>query len=164
MKNTRKGFITQLLLIIIALLLVGIGVYLYMQKNQASSTAENVNQLMQQALSSARAKGSDAAIESNFSDIQTQAELYYSESGNNSYTGVCTSSEIANDLASIQTENGGTAPTCNSSAKAYAVVSPLATDNTKFWCVDSADNFGKTTTPLGANTVCPTLSTTTPGS
>src|SRR5438552_6595576 len=69
------------------------------------------------SLNTARSKGNDAAIQSNLSTIQTQAEVFYSNG--NTYTGVCADSNIVKALAAATSANGGTAATCNASATAY---------------------------------------------
>ena len=152
MKNTQKGFIVQLLLVVIALLFVGGGAYVYTQNKQA-------NQLEQEKLLSlARAKADDGNIQVALVFIQDQAKIYYGVTGN-TYIGVCGDSNVQKYLTVVQTANGGTAPICNSSATEYAFSSPLATDKTKFMCVDSIGPEGKTLWPsvaaLGTNTICP---------
>lgn len=98
--------------------------------------------------------GNDAKIGSVFQTVQTQAEIYWANSGNNSYTGLCTDPTVAKALGDIQTA-AGTAPTCNASATAYAASSPLYSDSTKFWCADSIGFMRQVTTALGTSTVCP---------
>lgn len=107
------------------------------------------------SLSVAKTKGNDAIVESNFAMIQTQAEIYYSGSGKNSYAGICSNPAVTGALSSIQTANGGTPPVCNDSAAAYAAGSPLATDPTKFWCVDSTGTAAIVpTSPVIGQTSC----------
>lgn len=87
------------------------------------------------SLNTARSKGNDAAIQSDLSTVQTQAEIYYGNN-NNSYASMCTGdATIVKALGGAQTADGGTAPTCNSTATAYAVAAPLATSGA--WCIDS---------------------------
>lgn len=86
------------------------------------------------------------------------AEEYYKAAGN-TYIGLCSSTLassmwFSSALADVKGYNGGVAPTCNSSATAYAVSSPLF-DRTKFHCVDSTGFRGEITIPLGVRTVCP---------
>jgi len=114
------------------------------------------------SLNTARSKGNDAAIQSDLATIQTEAEIYYGGTGNNSYgTGgslcttagsVFTDGTIVKAVAGAKGANGGTDLTCINTTTAYAVSSPLATGG--FWCVDSTGTVGKKT---AANTTvaCP---------
>lgn len=104
-------------------------------------------------LSLGRSEARDALIQSDLSSVQTQAKINYGNAGN-TYVSICADSFIANALTHIRTAVH-MVPICNSSATAFAASSPLATDGTKFWCVDSTGFDGQTTTPLGASTVCP---------
>lgn len=142
MKNTQKGSAVLFLIVIIAVLLLLIGAYVYKQR-----VAIPIN----------RAKVDDAAIGSWIEVIiPEQAKTYYAGSGNNSYTGVCADPHVAESLAKISTISG-MVPTCNSSATAFAISSAslLEAYNNKFWCADSTGSSGRTATPLGAGTVCP---------
>ena len=168
MKNIQRGFIVPFLLVIIALLIVGGGAYVYTQNKkgnqpvvespttQTTSTTQVSNQsMLQKASVSDREKAYDAIIKSDLQSIQMESELYYGETGHNSYTGICSYSRVASYLSDIKT-NTGVMPTCNSSATNGAASALLSTDNTKFWCVDFKSGFGgQTTTPLGTSTVCP---------
>ena len=125
------------------------------------------------SLNTARSKGNDAAIESNLSTIQTQAEVDYASNtyytlansyGSNSAlsTGCSAASTIfadptiANAAAQAETANGSGTVTCNVAAggTAYAVSSTMVNDNTKYWCVDSTGFAGQKTSSLGTNTKC----------
>lgn len=110
------------------------------------------------SLNTARSKGNNAAIQSNFSTIQTQAELYYGGDGANSYgsdllTGVCPtvaggtsvfgdSTIVKATLATDAANGSGVGVRCNNTAQAYAVSSALAAPigGKSYWCVDSAGN------------------------
>jgi prepilin-type N-terminal cleavage/methylation domain-containing protein len=95
------------------------------------------------SLNTARSKGNDAAIQSDLSTIQTQAEIYYG-SNTNSYASMCTGdSTIVKALTGAGTANGGTTVTCNSTATVYAVASPISTGA---WCIDSTGNARKANT------------------
>ena len=125
------------------------------------------------SLGTARNKGNDAAIQSDLSTIQTQAEIYFSGVGNNTYgptyiaTGSCPASgtsmfyadvAIRNAIAGAKTANGGTTLNCNNAANAYAVSSKLqaGVSGKMYWCVDSSGNATAETNPLAAGaTVCP---------
>ena len=125
------------------------------------------------SLNTARSKGNDAAIQSNLSTIQTQAEMdyasnsYYSNANsygsNGSATTACNAAStifadptIANAASQADIENGAGSVTCNVAAggSAYAVSVQMATDNTTYWCVDSTGFSGQKSSPLGANTQC----------
>jgi prepilin-type N-terminal cleavage/methylation domain-containing protein len=117
------------------------------------------------SLNTARNKGSDAAIQSDLSTIQTEAEIYYGGTGNNSYganvaNGSCTAAGtmfatsgatsdaiMVRAISATETVNGsGTGMVCGvcaggiCGAIAYAIQSQLVNDTTKYWCVDSAGN------------------------
>ena len=123
------------------------------------------------SLNTARSKGNDAAIQSDLSTIQTQAEIYYGSTGNNSYgtataTGSCTvagtmfvvDTTIAKAIAGAESANGSGTVVCNASATAYAVSSTMSTDTGRNWCVDSTGGSSKSQTALGTATVCPAAS------
>jgi prepilin-type N-terminal cleavage/methylation domain-containing protein len=134
------------------------------------------------SLSTARDKGTDAAIISNLTTIQTQAELYYSNGstyGQQISTGNCRPGNIdgmfrttaplgdpvvLRTITATESMNGPiTGPTSggmrcgvNSNGGLYAVQSPLVTDPSKYWCVDSSGNSGQSSTELGLGEwVCP---------
>ena len=108
------------------------------------------------SLSTARSKGQDAAVQSDLSSIQVQAEIFYGTG--NTYTGVCSDSQVAKALTAADTANGTTggsfcAVLANGSA--YAATAQLVASSTSYWCVDSTGNaIGKTGT-AAALTVCP---------
>ena len=108
------------------------------------------------SLNTARSKGQDAAIQSDLSTIQTQAEIYYSDTSN-SYLGMCADADIDRAVDATDTANGGSAGDvlCYDSATEYAVQSPLVADTVNDWCVDSTGYAGKTIIALGvADTAC----------
>ena len=114
------------------------------------------------SLNTARSKGNDAAIQSDLSTVQTQAEIYYGGTGANTYgtagtscaTGVFSDATIVKAIAGAVTASG-TAAVCANSTTAYAVSVKLSSDTTRYWCVDSTGVASKSTTALGTNTVCP---------
>ena len=114
------------------------------------------------SLNTARSKGNDAAIQSDLSTVQTQAEIYYGSNGN-SYgtagnscaTAVFSDATILKAIAGAKGANGGTDLTCNNSTTEYAIASKMASDSTKYWCVDSTGTAKQTTVALGTATVCP---------
>ncbi len=108
------------------------------------------------SLNTARSKGADAAIESNLSTIQTQAEMYYSDNSN-SYGTAGASATITTTLASgtgdmfvanvtINKAVNAALAASGSSGKyvigqggaSYAIEIPLKTSSSNFWCIDSS--------------------------
>ena len=109
------------------------------------------------SVSSARAKGANAAVKSNLSNSRAVAEIFYDS--NNTYAGVCTApasggTQTANSSAlaaikitstspSVTSQNSGTAtPTastavCVESADGYVVAAPLKSPTGAMYCVDS---------------------------
>ena len=104
------------------------------------------------SLNTARTKGNYAAVKSNLSTIQTQAELVYDNNnsyGANSSTDACTGTTgmfaDATVLGAIRsaTSAGGTMK-CNSDSTSYAIWS---TTSNATWCIDSR---GVSTTTIPA--------------
>ena len=133
-KNRLRGFTLIELLVVIAI----IGV---------------LSAVVLASLNTARSKGNDAAVQSNLSTIQTQAEIFYGGTGANTYgtagaTNGCSEAgslfvadaTIKKAVDAANAANGGGTVTCNNSTTAYAVQAQLLADNTKFWCVDSTGN------------------------
>lgn len=122
------------------------------------------------SLNTARNKGNDAAIKSNLDNLRAQGALYYDENNGTYSAGAVTSctpgsndnlfddATAAAQIAAADTANGAASSlTCNIAAdgSAYAVASPLVTDTSTFFCVDSTGVAATTTTALGTDTVCP---------
>ncbi|MBI3572284.1 type II secretion system protein [Candidatus Kaiserbacteria bacterium] len=97
------------------------------------------------SLNSARSKGSDAAIKADLHNLQAQAELYYLGAGNYSYgtnasgcaAGMFADSVVAKQVAGAQSASGGTTAACYANGGSYLVGVKLASDATKWWCIDS---------------------------
>jgi len=119
------------------------------------------------SLNTARSKGNDAAIQSDLSTIQTQAEIYYGGTGNNSYAadgtgGTSCTGDVFSDpvitkaITGAVVASGGTAAVCNNSTTEYAIAVKLSSDTTRWWCVDFKGGSSKSTTGLvGGATECP---------
>ncbi len=81
-------------------------------------------------LGSARQKGTDAAIKNNLSNIRTRAQLLYELSTPNTYSGVCTDSNVTNML------NAAPGATCDNQQTTWRASAPLKAIAGKWWCVD----------------------------
>ena len=114
------------------------------------------------SLNTARSKGNDAAIQSDLSTVQTQAEIFYGGTGNNSYGtagnscntngSVFADGVIAKAIAGMTTA-GGQAPVCNNSTTAYAIQEKTSTG---YWCVDSSGTARSASTTLASGVyTCP---------
>jgi prepilin-type N-terminal cleavage/methylation domain-containing protein len=143
MKSINKGFTLIELLVVIAI--IGI-----------------LSAVVLASLNTARTKGADAAIQSNLSTIQTQAEIYYGDSSNlydssphsSCSAGVFAQSSIAKAITGIEINNGTSNVVCNSTRTAYAISTPLVAKVGKYWCTDSTGFIGQKDSALGASTVC----------
>jgi type IV pilus assembly protein PilA len=148
-KNRSQGFTLIELLVVIAI--IGI-----------------LSAVVLASLNTARSKGNDAAVQSDLSTVQIQAEIYFGGVGANTYgtagaTNACNvagslfaaDATIARAITAADTANGAGAVTCNNSATAYAVQAQLLSDTTKYWCVDSGGNAKQTSAAMLAGaTAC----------
>ncbi|HUX80769.1 MAG TPA: type II secretion system protein [Candidatus Paceibacterota bacterium] len=144
-KNRSRGFTLIELLVVIAI--IGI-----------------LSAVVLASLNTARSKGNDAAIQSDLSTVQTQAEIFYGGNGN-SYGSppgsTCSAAGslfldpvIVKAITGMTTAGGGTAPVCGNSSTAYAIEEALSTSG--FWCIDSTGFAGKRVSSLTAGvTNCP---------
>ncbi|MAQ59574.1 hypothetical protein CL638_02615 [bacterium] len=108
------------------------------------------------SLNDARSSGSDAAIKQGLGNMRSQAEIYYNSNNFRYYTSAtanaCDDSSAVSVLEGARNASGvataytgdtnGTASsnarvTCHAAAQAWVVTAPLASDNTRAWCVDS---------------------------
>ena len=114
------------------------------------------------SLNTARQKGNDAAIQSDLSTVQTQAEIFYGN--DNSYkdssgNSMCSADgTIKSALAGATSANGNVAVVCNvaTDGSAYAASSPLVFKTGYYWCVDSTGLATSTKTALASGvTACP---------
>ena len=121
------------------------------------------------SLNTARSKGNDAAIQSDLSTVQTQAEIYYGNNGNSYGTqafttaacntggaGMFSDTTIQKAMGGALTASGGTAGNvaCVAAGTSYAVATKLNTGTT-WWCVDST---GKAESVTTGTTAFPTAS------
>ena len=120
------------------------------------------------SLSSARTKGGDANLKGTMSSLRSQAEIFNSDNGA-AYSGFCASATTTTMLNNIKSAAGASGLVialatansagnvgCHDAASAYAVQSPLKSDATMYWCVDSGGKAATSTTVLAANqTNCP---------
>ena len=120
------------------------------------------------SLGSARSKGGDANLKGTMSSLRSQAEVFNSDNSN-SYAGFCASATTTVMLNNIKSAAGASATnvvlatantsgtvTCHDSSAGYAVQSPLKTDGTTYWCVDSGGKAATSTLLVAASqTNCP---------
>ncbi len=104
------------------------------------------------SLNSARDKGADAAIKSSVNNSRAQAELFYDDNSN-AYTGLCADPTVVNIQTSV--DDAGGAFDCDASATAYRMISPLVSDNTVYYCVDSTGVAQEGAAGAATDTVCP---------
>lgn len=111
------------------------------------------------SLTTARSRGTAAAVQSELANMRAQAELYYSTTGNNSYgtAANCTSGMFASSaqnglgtlVAGVSAK--GITPSCYASSTAWSVVAPSV--NGSDYCVDSS-GFSGTTSSATADGSC----------
>ena len=125
------------------------------------------------SLNDARKGGSDASIKQTLGNARSQAEIVYNRNGVFSYALVCSDTKVRQLVNAANTTSGvaGVAlfsiPTalvapvngrsaCVSSATAWAIQAPLASNTGAYWCVDSAGFVASTSAPLAGSgdTVC----------
>ena len=108
------------------------------------------------SVNSARNKGNDAAVKANLDSVRTQAQIYYDSKTPNTYTGLCTDSQVSPALAQAGSA-GGSAAVCNvdGTGNNWAAQAPLRAGG--YWCVDSTGISSTSTTALvsGGATTCP---------
>ena len=130
-KNRSQGFTLIELLVVIAI--IGI-----------------LSAVVLASLNTARSKGNDAAVQSNLSTIQTQAEIYYGGAGLNSYgtqawattvagcaAGMFSDANVSKALAAADAANGTGSIGCASTANSYVVAAALTATASTYQCVDS---------------------------
>ncbi len=106
------------------------------------------------SLTTARSKGSDAAIQSDLASIQAQAELTYMTG--NTYINTCEDTIVDRAVDAADAANGSGGSICTDSAAAYAVITQLVAVPADSWCVDSTGNSKREVgVTASAITVCP---------
>jgi len=115
------------------------------------------------SLNTARAKGADASIKSNLSNIRPQAEIYFDDNGHygadasDCTSGIFTEATMSAAISQASTVSGASA-VCHSddgvggagtAASSWAVSVPLKSDPATHWCVDYTGI--STSTPNGAD-------------
>ena len=137
MKNNKKGFTLIELLVVIAIIGILASVVLA-------------------SLSTARNKGSDAAVKGAMSSLRNQAEIYYGDNGNSYGTAgtSCAGSVFsgATNIISNVTSNAAAAPACANSTSAWAASAQLKGGG--YFCVDSTGAATSTSASSGTGTSC----------
>ncbi len=104
------------------------------------------------SLSTARSKGTDAAIQSSVNNFRAQAEITGSQSdGSVNFTSVCTAGAALN--TDIDAKNGAGATSCYAAQDTWAYASQLVASTTRYICVDSTGASKTTTGTLVAGTL-----------
>jgi prepilin-type N-terminal cleavage/methylation domain-containing protein len=147
MKKMQKGFTLIELLVVIAI--IGL-----------------LATIALASLNSARTKSADAAVKSNMANMLAQAEIYYDNLGAYSTADIssCLSDVFADPVitnqltqskASAATNATVNCSTGDTGQKWAAVVGPLKSSTTNYWCVDNSGNKKVVTTPSPTLGVCP---------
>lgn len=94
------------------------------------------------SLSTARSKGTDAAIQQSVSNLRSQAEIAGNQSdGTVDYTGICTG-DLASLISSIEAKNGSGNTVCNDAQDTWVFATQLVADSTQYICTDSTGASG----------------------
>jgi len=107
------------------------------------------------SINDSRIKGDDATVKANVSNLRAQMEIYFTGTGNNSYTGACSDSDVLALLNSAENASSGEY-FCNISSDGsnYAIAVPLKSDSNISSCVDSTGLNITINKPLGSSTAC----------
>lgn len=152
MKKLQKGFTLIELLVVIAI--IGI-----------------LSSVVLASLTSARSKGTDAAIQSAMSNMRAQAELYYSANGNSygpavtmaacpatsgsaSIFATTTTGGLWNLVNDVSTKNGTGAEFCVAVAGSAPAWAMIASTTNGSWCVDSSGRSASSSNITTATATC----------
>ncbi len=111
------------------------------------------------SLSTAREKGSDAAIQQSVSNIRSQAEITGSQAnGTIDYSGVCAA--VNSIETNVDAKNGaGGATYCDNQTDTWVFAADLVGQDTDYICTDSTGassiTAGDVATDFAAQTACP---------
>lgn len=155
--NSKKGFTLIELLVVIAI--IGI-----------------LSSVVLASLTTARSKGTDAAIGADLANMRAQAELYYSNNNNYgpAYNGVCPNAVAATGMFATTTTNAGSLLNLSTDVAAKAVGgqtktvcmviggissgsqtwAAVASTTSGSYCVDSSGNSGTAKVNPGTTGIC----------
>jgi prepilin-type N-terminal cleavage/methylation domain-containing protein len=110
------------------------------------------------SLTTARNKGSDAALKASVSNVRSQATIFGNKTdGSLDYTNFCTDSATLAITDSIEVKNGAGDDYCLSSQFDWVYATPLVAEADTYFCVDSngvADNGSVALAPNVGDTSC----------
>ncbi|MDO8557524.1 MAG: type II secretion system protein [Candidatus Jorgensenbacteria bacterium] len=108
------------------------------------------------ALGPARNKAKDARIVSDVNQVRAIAETLYDPGSSSPYSNVKTTETNISKISTDITNQGGALVITLNPTTAYAAYSKLASDSSKYYCVDSAGTTKtETTEPGNSATTCP---------
>lgn len=107
------------------------------------------------SLNTARDKGADAAVQSNVSNLRSQAEIIGNQTnGTIDYELVCDNAKVTSIMADIKNKNGGTDAICADNTATWGFAAPLKQGG--YICVDSTGTStvrtGTASTDIAADT------------